>query len=255
MSSETSPTAENEALLAQIGALEKEVAATKVAMRRASLTRLVLLLLVLGFLALSIWMFARLAMEFVSQDNLDKLQAKATERIEASREPAMRQLRQLVDTCTPLLKEAFSKQAQADMPKYTKALEEEREVLVKNLQSRLSERINARYKKAGERYQAILREEFPQVQDPDLIVQMYGSLEQIMEKLVAKYYTDQLRQEVEGVCTTWQEFEMAELPAADEPPLEQQFLATMMQIGGQRLEETEVNLLELLGPGPSESGQ
>ena len=236
MSTENSPMAENEALLRKAGALGEEVKAMKVAMRRASLTRLTLLLLVIAFLAVSIWMFYNLAMRFKSKENLDLLAAKANQRLNESTGPAMKQLQGLVDKCTPVLTKAFSEQAQADMPKYTEVLNGQRELLVKNLESRLGDRITARTEAAGDRYEAILREEFPQVDDSELIVQMYASIEQIMEKLVAKYYSDQIRQEVEGVAESWDDFEMADLPAEGEPPLEQQFLAALLQLAAYRLE-------------------
>ena len=236
MSTENSPPAENEALVKKIGALGEEVKAIKTAMRRAGLTRLTLLVLVLAFLAVSIWMFYNLAMSFASKENLDRLAAKATERLNQSADPAMKQLQGLVDNCLPVLTTAFSEQAQADMPKYTEVLDQQREQLVKNLEARLGDRLDARWEAAGQRYEAILAEEFPQVDDSELLVQMYGTIEQIMEKLVAKYYSEQVRQEVEGVTETWNDFEMAELPAEGEPPLEQQFLAALLQLAAYRLE-------------------
>jgi len=236
MSTKNSPTAENEALLKRVGALNEEVKAMKVAMRRAGRTRLLLLLLVVAFLAASIWMFYRLALQLVSQENRDLLAAKARERLNQTADPAMKQFQAMVDHCTPVLTKAFSEQAQADMPKYTRVLEEQQELLVKNLQTRLDERLNARWEAVSDRYEAILREEFPDVQDTDLIVQMYASLEQIIEKLVAKHYSDEIRQEVEGITNTWNDFEMAEDPALGEPPLEQQFLAALLQLAAYRLE-------------------
>jgi multidrug efflux pump subunit AcrB len=217
-----------------IGALGEEVTAIKVALRRASRTRLLMLLLVLVFLAVAIWMFYGLGKQFASEENLDRLAAKANERINQSSGPAMKQLQGLVDHCTPVLTKAFSEQAQADMPKYTKALEEQRELLVRNLESRLGDRVTARTEAVGDRFEAILQEEFPQVDDSELIVQLYASIEQILEKLVAKYYSDQIRQEVEGVVDTWNDFEMAEVPAEGETPLEQEFLAELMLLGHYR---------------------
>ena len=51
MSAENSPTAENEALLTRVGAIRQEVAAMKAAMRRASRTRLRLLVPAIAILA------------------------------------------------------------------------------------------------------------------------------------------------------------------------------------------------------------
>jgi multidrug efflux pump subunit AcrB len=235
MSTKNSPTAENEALLKKVGALGEEVKAMKVAMRRASRTRLVLLLLLLALLAASIWMFYKLALQFGSRENRDLLIAKARERMNESATPAMNQFQAMVEHCQPVLTKAFSEQAQADMPKYTEVLNEQREMLVKNLQARLDERVRARWEAASDRYETILREEFPQVENTDLIVQMYASLEQIIEKLVEKHYSEEIRREVEGINDTWKNFEMADLPAQGETPLEQEFLAELLLLGHYRL--------------------
>lgn len=250
MSTENSPTAENEALLKKIGALGDEVKAMKTSMRRASLTRLLLLFLVLALLFGSIWMFYKLAMRFASKENIELLTNKATLRLNESADKAREQLDGLVSHCTPVLTEAFSEQAQADMPKYTEVVNEQRDLLVKNLEARLTERINARWETANTRYEAMLREEFPQIDDSELLVQMYSTLEQIMEKLVDKYYSDQIREEIEGVCNTWNDFEMAEVPATGELPLEQEFLAALLHLAAYRLEGQAI-LTPSAEPAPS----
>ena len=61
MTSEDSSTVENEALLTKIGAMEREVAAVKRAVRRGSATRLTLLLLVIALISVFVWMFYNLA--------------------------------------------------------------------------------------------------------------------------------------------------------------------------------------------------
>lgn len=242
MSPEKSPTEGNEALLSQIATLGDEVTAVKVALRRSSRTRLLLLLLVLAFLAVAIWMFYTLALSFGSKENLNLLAEKANERLDQSVEPAMNHLQGLIDHCMPVLTKAFNDQTQADMPKYTKTLDEQRELLVRNLESRLGDRITARCETVGDQYEAILREEFPEVDDSDLIVQMYASMEQILVKLVDKYYSEQIRQEVEEVCQRWEDFEMADLPEEGDLSLQQEFLAELMLLGHYRLKNKPIVL-------------
>jgi len=236
MTSENSPTVENEVLLAKIGAIEQEIAAVKAAVRWSSVIRLSLLIAVIALLVGAVWMFYNLAMEFTSKENLDLLAAKARERAEQTADPALKELRGLYDNCRPVLIEAFQKQVEADMPKYTEVLAKQRDELVDNLQFRLSEKITARYEGAEKQYQAILQEEFPQVQDPEMLVQVYASISQIMDKLVEKYYSGQLREEIEELSKTWEEFEMADFPAAEDPTLEQQIIASMLKVAALRFE-------------------
>lgn len=235
MTSDSPPTAENQALLTRIGAIEQEIAAVKKAVRRASFTRLLLLLVTLAFLAGAVWMFYGLAREFGSKENLNLLAAKARERATSSQPALKKELDTLVENSRPVLTEAFQKQAEADMPKYTEAFTRERDKLRANLEVRLGEKIKNRYEAAGERYQEILREEFPQVEDPELLVQVYASMEQIMEKLVQKYYSEQVRREFQEMQSTWDDFDMADLPGEGEPSLEQQFVASLLQLAADKL--------------------
>lgn len=240
MTSDSPPTTENQALLTKIGAIEQEIAAVKKTVRRASFTRLSLLLLVLAFLAGAVWMFYGLALEFGSKENRDLLAVKAQERANQSSQPALRELRALFENSKPVLIEAFQKQVETDTPKYTEVFTRERDKLRANLEVRLGEKITARYKEAGDRYQQILREEFPQTEDPDLLVRLYASIEQIMEKLVQKYYSEQVRQELQELQTTWDEFDMADLPGEGEIPLQQQFVASLLQLAADNLERGPV---------------
>jgi len=187
-----------------------------------------------------VWMFYGLALEFRSQENLDLLAAKARDRANESSEPAKKELRLLIENCQPVLTEAFQKQAEADMPKYTEVFTQERDKLRANLEVRLSREITARYQETGERCQEILREEFPQVQDPELLVKVYTSIEGIMEKLVEKYYSDQVHQELQELQHTWDDFEMADLPGPGEPPLEQKFVTSLLRLAADKLDKGPV---------------
>jgi len=237
MSTGASPTAENEAVLKRAEALEQEIAMFKKAVSRGRTVRLLLLLMICALIAAAVWTFYRLALEFGSRENLDLLAERARVRLDASADPAMKELQTLVDNCTPVLTTAFRERAEADMPKYTEALAAERDLLVANLQARLQEKVNDRYRQAETKYQAILQEEFPETDDPELIVQTYASIEQILEKLLQKYYSEELGREIEELSLAWEEFEMAELPDEGQPPLEQQLIASLLRLGALRLEK------------------
>jgi hypothetical protein len=236
MSTETYPTAENEAVLKKVEALEQEIAALKSAISRGRVVRLLLLVMILALICAAVWTFYRLALEFGSRENLNLLAERARIRLNASADPAMKELHALVNSCTPVVTTAFRERAEADMPKYTEALAAERDVMVTNLQTRLQEKVNDRYRQTEEKFQAILQEEFPEADDPELIVQTYTSIEQILEKLIQKYYSDELEREVEELSLTWEDFEMAELPGEDEVSLEQQLMAGLLRLASLRLE-------------------
>lgn len=240
MSSEKPATTENEALSAKAAALEQEVAALKVSVRRASRIRLLLLLAVVVFLAGSIWMFYSLAMELGSQENRNLLAEKARERAAASSDQARQHLQALIKHCQPVLIKAFQERAQADMPKYQEALAKEREELARNLETRLRGQLESRYQEASKKYQGILQEEFPELDDPELTVQLYAGITQIMEKLAEKYYSEQLESELQEMSQTWDQLEMAELPGQGDPVLEQQLTASLFVLAAMRLDENSL---------------
>ena len=240
MTSESTRTTENEAFGKKIGAIEKEVATVKVTIRRASRTRLSLLVVALAIIGISLWMFYSLAMDFGSQENLNLLAEKAKERMDQSTDPALAQVRKLQENAVPVLKEAFLAQVDKDTPKYSAAVDREREILMKNLESELDKKIRAHFQKASEKYQVILAEEFPELKDPELLDAVYSSVIDIMDRLVQEYYSDKVKNEIEGLNEKWLELEMAELPTAKEPPLQQQFLAALLHLAAMKVDETSV---------------
>ena len=240
MTSESTRTTENEAFGTKIGAIEKEVATVKVVVRRASRRRLAVLVVALAIVGISLWMFYKLAMSFGSQENLSLLAEKARARIEESTDPALKQVQKLQENAVPVLREAFTAQVEKDTPKYSAAVDKERETLMKNLESELDKKIRAHFQKSSEKYQAILKEEFPELEDPELLDAMYSSIVDIMDRLVEEYYSDKVRNEIQGLNDKWLEFEMAELPAEGELPLEQQFIASLMYLAAMKIDEKSV---------------
>lgn len=240
MTSESTGTTENEALGKKIGAIEKEVATVKVAIRRGSRTRLSLLVVALVLVGTAIWMFYSLAKDFGSKENLNLLAETARTRMEDSSELALEHVRKLADNAVPVLKEALIAQVEKDTPKYSAALDAERVALMENLESELDKKVRAHFEKSSEKYQTILREEFPELRDPKLLDAAYASILEIMDQLVEEYYSDKVRNEIEGLNQKWLEFEMAELPAEGEPQLEQQFLAALLTLAAMKIDEESV---------------
>ena len=240
MTSESTRTTENEAFGTKIGAIEKEVANVKVVVRRAGRRRLAVLFVALAIVGIALWMFYNLAKSFVSEDNLELLAEKAQARIEESTDPALRQVQRLQENALPVLREAFMAQVEKDTPRYSAAIDRERDTLMRNLESGLDEKIRVHFQKSSEKYQAILREEFPELKDPKLLDAMYSSVVDIMDRLVEEYYSDKVINEIQGLNDKWTEFEMAEMPAEGELPLGQQLVASLMYVAAMKIDEKSV---------------
>ena len=240
MTSESTRTTENEALGKEIGAIEKEVATVKLVVRRASRRRLALMVVALSIVGISIWMFYNLAKSFASEENLNLFAEKARARMNQSSGPALREVEKLKESAVPLLQEAFTAQVEKDSAKYSAAVDKERETLMKNLESELDKKIKAHFQKSSEKYQAILREEFPELKDPELLDAMYSSVVDTMDRFVDEYYSEKVKNEIEGLNDKWNAFEMAEVPTEEGPTLHVQFLGALLRVGAMKIDDQAV---------------
>ena len=240
MTSEKTPANETDALEKKIGAIEKEVATVKVVIRRASRTRLALLLAVLLVIGGAIWMFYNLAMEFRSEETQKLFAEKASVRAKELSEKAVSSAKELAETSMPVLREAFEKQVEKDMPKYRAALDKEGVALKENLEKELDEKIRAQFDAMSAKYQAILRDEFPDLEDPELLDKMYASLTDIIDGLRKEYYNDKVASQLEGISNKYYEFELADLPKEGEPTLNMQFVASLMYLAALKIDEGSV---------------
>lgn len=240
MTSEKSPPIDTDAIEKKIGAIEKEVATVKVVIRRASRTRLALLLAVLLVIGGSIWMFYSLAMEFGSEDVKKEFREMATARAQELSDKAIDNAKGLAEQSIPVLREAFEKQVEKDMPLYQEALNEEGTILRENLERELDKKIKAKFDEMSVKYQAILREEFPDLEDPELLDKMYGSFADIIDGLRQEYYNEKVASQIDGISKKYMDFEMAELPKEGEPSVNMQFVASLMYLAALKIDEGSV---------------
>lgn len=240
MTSEKTPANETDALEKKIGAIEKEVATVKVVIRRASRTRLALLLGVLLVIGGAIWMFYNLAMEFRSEETRKLFAEKASIRAKELSEKAVRSGKELAETSVPVLRAAFEKQVEKDMPKYRAALDKEGMALKANLEEELDKKIRGQFDAMSAKYQTILREEFPDLEDPELLDKMYASLTDIIDGLRKEYYNDRVESQLEGISKKYYEFELADLPKEGDPSLNMQFVASLMYLAALKIDEGSV---------------
>ena len=236
MMSEKSPTVENEALAKKLDATHQELTSLKSTIRTGGRIRLVLLLAIVAFLAISIWSFYSLGKELASKENLDTLAQAAQKRSVPTRELALKHVESLSKTAVPKLQEIFVDQVNADMPKYQAVLNEQTGKLTENLDKALNDKLNAHFQKSSEKYVGILQEEFPELNDPKLLDEFSSGMLDIMDRLVAEYYSDDIRRQVEELGAKWDKFEMAPEPK-DGPTLEKRFLVALLKLAAMKLDE------------------
>ena len=164
----------------------------------------------------------------------------ASARAEELSDKALDNAQGLAKQALPVLRKAFEDQVNEDTPAYRKALQEEGDILRKNLEAELNTKIQAHFEQSSEKYQAILREEFPDLEDPELLDKVYDSFADIMDGLRQEYYNDKVAAELEGISDKYMNFEMAEPPKEGEPSINMQFVASLMYLAAMKIDEGSV---------------
>jgi multidrug efflux pump subunit AcrB len=223
---ETSP---DRALADQVEAILRESAALSAALAKARAVRRVLLLVVVVFVVVVSLVFWRLANTFFGDENKKTLLAAAQQRLEKNQEGYLKQVQTVVDRTHPKLTQAFFDQAKKDMPEYVRGFDKEKQQLASDLERELQPRLEKRYQEALKSHEKILKEEFPQATD-QTHERMMENLGMAMQKLVKKYYIDELDSQTRTLFDAWETFPPADTPGKNEPSLEDQFLDTMIEL-------------------------
>jgi hypothetical protein len=239
----TGPALSPDQVTARVGAIESESRAVVAALGRARTYRLLLLVLVFAFAAISVNAFYQLFTGFMAKEQLDALVKKAEDRLTKRSDLLTKQVEQLVNHSAPKISAAFGEQAKQDLPQFLRAAGVERDALVENLQVQLESRMQAHYKKLLERQQKIIDEEYPDVQDPKLREAMMANILVAVDRATKKYFIDELKTELEGMYAMWDQFPVAEPPGKDDVPLEDQLVGNMIELLKIKLSQTPNTLV------------
>ena len=146
----------------------------------------------------------------------------------------------LAEKSVPILRDAFEKQVKEDMPKYQEALDRESKILAENLEKELTEKVQKHFDDTSAKCQAILREEFPDLQDPDLLDKMVASVADILERLGEEYYSDKVKTQVEEISKKWDQIGMVGKPGDGDETLNKQFVASLMYLAAMKIDKESV---------------
>lgn len=222
--------ASGDPLSPRIDAVEKELKEVHDGLAAGHRTRRCVFLLVLLFVFGVFGMFYRLYQRVASQEFTESLTAAAQEHLKQNERVYRDHAQKLVEYARPILQQAFSDQVDKDMPKYTAAIDEQRQVLIKNLQPGLRERLDARYAEVLSSYEQRLADEFPQAQDPEVQQRIHVSLERAMDGLVEDYYITQFQTRLDDIHKSWSEFPVADPPQEGDEPLSTQLIGILLEI-------------------------
>lgn len=222
----------------RVDAVVRECEALQNSMGRNRTIRRLLLLATLGFLVgfgIAYWNKAK---HLSSPEYRQELVSLAQTQLEDQSDDYMRQVEGLVSTTSPVLTEAFYERAKQDLPHYLSALGTERDVLVERLQANVEQKLKETQGQMLERYQGILREEFP-----DLTEEQYGrminNLEVAVQRLASRYYKEELQGQLNTLYDTWDSFPKTEPNADPNLRLEDQFISALVDLLQHKLTELD----------------
>lgn len=224
--------ADLEAILGESARLVEELA-------RARKVRRLLLLGFLVFVVVTGVMFWRLIERIRSQENIDEIARRVQARLAENSDRYMNEVRLLIDHSTPILTEAFYRQAKQDLPEFMRRAGEQRDLLVANLQEGLTRRMEEHYHHILDTHEKALQEEFPAAQDPVVRERLQTNLGIVFDRLVKRYYGDELRDQLTALYDRWDHFPAADPPGRDEPPLEDQFVGSLLELLSTKLTQPQ----------------
>jgi hypothetical protein len=227
MSSEQS-TPEAQRLLRQVDEMADLSSALCQALRRARVVRTVLVVAMAALLVAIVLLFYRLGSRIGSEDNLHLILQTGAERLQQNSDKYLGEFEKLGNACEPALKQAIDKQAQQDAPRYMKAVDKERPILITHLRERLSDRLQKHYHAQLEHKEKILMEEQPLTKDEKVRQQLISNLNATVDGLSNRYYVKPFQFVIDGLNQAWNNFPVAEKPKpGDLSTFDQGYLALM----------------------------
>lgn len=221
----------------RIESLEAQVKRLDAALVAARKIRTLFLIAVLALMGLIIYMFMGLFHKLTSQSFQAAVASEAQSRFEQNQERYLNEVKSVVDKASPLITQAFYQQTKQDMPKYTAALDQQREIFTQDLQSQMDAQLRKKYHDLLAKYEARLVREFPELEDEKFRAKVMHSLDKAVGDLASRYYTDQMGLAIGKIYEGWDRFPPADKPGLGDPQLGDQLIGTLLELVSHRLSE------------------
>ncbi len=223
----------------RIKAIETEVREVQSALKASRKSRRIIMLFFLVFILAVGLMFYQLVSRIRSEDFQSQLSTLAQAHMDDHMPIYQNEVQILVDTVSPVLMKAFRDRLDEDMPLYTEAVNEHRDLLVENLRPKLEGLVKDRYGEILVSFEDVIAEEFPEAADPQVQQRIQQNLETGMSKLVQKYYIDSLQTSLENILATWDTFPPADPPGEGMESVSQQLIGALMEMLTDRIAAKE----------------
>lgn len=226
----------------RIEALVRECEKLQAATGRAQAIRWLLILGFLGFVGTFGYLFWRMAERLRSQEFSDQVVETAKTKLSERSDDYMAEVRTLVDNSSPVVVEAFTKQAREDMPIILKMAQSEGESLIEELKTRVRQVVEAHLQNTLDKYQNEMMAEIPALKDPELRKRLSENLVLAAEKASERYFINELETRVKSIYDTWDRFPIAEKEAQEGTRTEDLLIGELFELAKQSiLEEQRIN--------------
>jgi hypothetical protein len=224
--------------VAKVDSLLNECQSLMSALGTARWTRRLLLLGLLAFAGGSVYFFYGLLSKLTSKESIDTIAQTVQNRLAGQTDTYMRQFQLLVDKSSPVVTDAFYTRAKSDLPLLLQGVEKERDKFVDNLKGRVEKLLAEHYDAMITKNEQLLIKELPEVEDPEVRKRLVANLHLALEKMIRKYYADELNNRLVAMYDRWDHFPAVDRVAGDSTRLEDQFIATLLELLSKRLTET-----------------
>lgn len=214
----------------RIQSVKQDVLAVNQLLASGRRVRLVLILVVVVWLGLVAWTFVGMVGRVTSEEFRTELGNVAKPQIEGLAKQVQGEAEKFWNNSQPVLTEAFKKRLDEDTDKFSARIEEQRDLLQVNMQQRMQEELDKRYKKLVEDHRKLLEKEFPVVKDEAVHERMVENLAVAMHDLVEKYYAEEFKKQLDRLDKAWEDFPLADPAEKDQPGLADQLVAELIDL-------------------------
>jgi hypothetical protein len=195
-------------------------------------------LLVLGFLAFAVgsaYFFYDLIARIKSKENVERVTQAVQNRLTGQSDTYFREVQSLVDKSTPVVTDAFYSRAKTDLPLLLQGVEKERDQFISSLKGRVETVLAEHFDAMIAKNEDLLTKELPEVQDPEIRKRLVANLHVVFERMIKKYYAEELSNRLVLLYDAWDSFPAAERIAGDATRLEDQFIASLLDMLAHKL--------------------
>lgn len=157
-------------------------------------------------------------------EQMEPYAAEVRQRLEEHADVIGEEAGKLAGEIAPPVADAVYARAQKDYPKYIHALETQGSEFLDNIEKILVAKVKAKYRDYLLAHRDVIKEEFPAHANDKNVDLVLEDFQQTMDRIVERYYLDELRREADRTVALWDEFAPLDEPEANEPSLQEQFV-------------------------------